>query len=489
MKKKLESVLQDFLLHDVLGAGIIGFISAVIVLFLGGLANELLFPMVIVLVLGLLTLWYWLTRKALRLSTILVNGLVFLVVVMAFTVLMIVTKGNVDSPIFQTLSWIMFPYIILWGLLGLMGGNAFSFLTAVLIAFANLMIPMLFLKYLVKKKQILAFCGAAVILIGINLGFYVQRPQVKYGGHGFDYMNGYSSTDFKDYRVGSKNSKLATLDAPASLRIENEADMPIMDGAEACYPLYAAVAKEVYANIAEIEKGHEDDRDNGKIVQFTNTVVGFKRLILEDVDLFFGARPSGEQQFDAREMGVSLEVTPIGKEAFVFFVEADNPIDDISSDDLRAIYHGDITNWAQLGGKDQEIRAFQRPRNSGSQTMMEYFMGDVTLKEPQTYEVFNAMGGVIKKVAQYADEGGALGYSFRYFVEGLSQEKNVKLLKVDGVAPTLENIRNGSYPLTTSLCLITRKNDPNPYVQQMIDFMLSPQGQELVEKTGYAPLG
>ena len=79
-----------------------------------------------------------------------------------------------------------------------------------------------------------------------------------------------------------------------------------------------------------------------------------------------------------------------------------------------------------------------------------------------------------------------MGYSFRYFLEGLNQEKGVKILSIDGVAPTVENIENGSYPLTVGLCLITRKDDPNPNVQKMIDYILSDDGQSIVRKTGYA---
>ena len=120
--------------------------------------------------------------------------------------------------------------------------------------------------------------------------------------------------------------------------------------------------------------------------------------------------------------------------------------------------------------------------------MMEYFMGDISLREPDTYEIIGGMLDVIQRVAQYANEDGAMGYSFRYFIEGLNQEKGVKLLSIDGVAPTLENIENGSYPLTVALCLITRTEDPKPNVQRMIDFMLSEDGQELVRKTGYAGL-
>ena len=173
---------------------------------------------------------------------------------------------------------------------------------------------------------------------------------------------------------------------------------------------------------------------------------------------------------------------------FVFFVEPDNPVRDLTSDQLRAIYHGDIANWKEVGGKNQKITAFQRPENSGSQAMMAWFMGDVSLKTPETYEYVEAMGGVVQKVSQYANETGALGYSFRYFVEDLRQEDDVRLLAVDGVLPTLENINNGSYPLTVDLCVITRENDPNPYVQKLVDFMLSEDGQELVEKGGYGVL-
>ena len=186
--------------------------------------------------------------------------------------------------------------------------------------------------------------------------------------------------------------------------------------------------------------------------------------------------------------GAKLKITPIGREAFVFFVEPDNPVTDLKADDIRKIYSGEITNWSQLGGKNQMIRAFQRPQNSGSQTMMQYFMGDTPLKEPMTYEVVGAMEGIIRKVAQYNNENGAMGYSFRYFVEDLQQENDVRVLSVDGVAPTLENIENGSYPLTVDLCLITLEDAKNPYVEKMIEYCLSEEGQEIIGKTGYGRL-
>lgn len=237
----------------------------------------------------------------------------------------------------------------------------------------------------VKIRKIVFPAIIVVVCATVSTVLYVNRPTVKYAGHGFDYMHGYSSTDFEDYTVYAVNSKLVELDHEPSYVIENEEDMPVLDGAEACYPLYAAFAKALYKDIDKIELEYLDSDEqyqNGRIVTFTNTIYGFSRLVSSDaekfgrrVDMFFGARPSSDQMEMAKEYGVEIEITSIGKEAFVFFVEEDNPIDNLTSDQLKAIYHGDITNWKELGGKDQEILAFQRPENSGSQTMMKYFMG------------------------------------------------------------------------------------------------------------------
>ena len=451
----------------------------------------------------LLTFFYWLRRNQLDQTVILVNGGIAAALILAMTVLMVAAGGNIEGKLMDTaISWILllFP-----------GGFIFYMhITAEGIKLISLMILILplwafFLSVFLSKrtdilKKAVPFLAGTLCCLGVIAWQYANRPSVRYAGHGFDYMHGYSSTDFSAYMVYSEPSRLVQLEAPASLLIEKEADMPILDGAEACYPLYAAAAKAVYQNIADIEKRYlEQDETsritNGKIVRFTNTVRAFEGLLHDlnadgnyDVDIFFGARPSRKQMEMAKTLKIPLTITPIGREAFVFFVEPDNPVTGLSSEEIRKIYHGDITNWSELGGKTQEIRPFQRPENSGSQAMMEYFMGDVSLKEPLSYEYVDSMFGVLQKVAEYANEGGAMGYSFRYFVEDLNQENNVRLLAVDGVLPTIENIQNGTYPLTVDLCVVSRSEDSRPYVQKMIDFMLSEEGQKMIEKTGYASL-
>ena len=456
---------------------------------------------IFVIAFALLALLYFLLRKLLVPSVIRMNAVITGVSFLVVTILFVAAKGNTEGRLFRD----AMPFLYLFIAPGFFliqlyqEGAAVLALMTPLYALHALLLSILFQKRFASFKKPLSIIAASLLLVlaGISLIFYLNRPAKRYAGHGFKYMHGYSSTDFSDYMVYSDPSKLVRLDHPASLRIEGAETMPKMDGAEACYPVYAAVAKAVYKDIDLIEKQAlregTDIYANGKIVRFTNTVQGFNQLIYSDsgkycVDLFFGARPSKSQLQNAKEEGVDLLITPIGREAFVFFVEPDNPVTNLTSAQIRKIYSGEITNWKEVGGKNQKILPFQRPENSGSQTMMQYFMGDTPLKDPDTYEVIGAMGQVVEQVAQYNNERGAFGYSFRYFVEDLMQENNVRIISVDGVQPTIGNIRNGSYPLTTGLCLITRKDDPNPNVQKMIDFLLSPDGQEIIERTGYAGL-
>ncbi|MBQ1482796.1 MAG: substrate-binding domain-containing protein [Erysipelotrichaceae bacterium] len=359
------------------------------------------------------------------------------------------------------------------------------------------------------KKILLAILILFIVLLSGGWLFFhhMQTQKEKYMGHGFEYMHGYSSTDFTGYHVYD-DEKLFHLDHEASLRINEEENMPVLDGAEACYPLYAAIAKAVYKDIGDIEtdalKQAEASRDqkpavydkekmdvlfnNGKIVTFTNTLQGYERLTNREVDLFFGARPSAHQREMASDKHEQILSMPIGKEAFVFFTEKDNPVDGLSSEQLRAIYHGDIVNWKEVGGKNEKIVAFQRPEDSGSQAMMKWFMGDVSLKEPKTFEYIGGMGDVIKKVAQYHNEKGAIGYTFRYFLTQLQAEQDVKILSIDGIEPSDENIADGSYPATVPLVCAYLVSNEDPYVRQMISFLLSDDGQKIIEGTGYVPL-
>jgi phosphate transport system substrate-binding protein len=280
--------------------------------------------------------------------------------------------------------------------------------------------------------------------------------------------------DLSVYEPFTGSKKLARLEKEASLRLEEE--LPKLDGATALYPLYAAFAEAVYP------EGFYDSYTSS--IRSSTTLRAYDRLIKGEVDIIFAAGPSDSQIKAAKNAGVELEMTPIGREAFVFFVNARNSVSNLSAEEIRKIYAGQLTNWQEVGGKDDEIRPFQRPDGSGSQTTFIKFMGDVPIQQPETDDVASAMGGIISEVADYRNYRNAMGYTFRFYSTEMVRNEKIKLIGIDGVKPTLETIRSGSYPLVSDFYAITAGSE-NPNIDPLLEWILSPEGQKLVEETGF----
>lgn len=284
----------------------------------------------------------------------------------------------------------------------------------------------------------------------------------------------------------------ASLNEPSTLKIAD--NPPRIDGATALYPLYSAFARAVYPEAAD--PWDVDDKDAGGvtsakevdgIVACTNTRGAYSRLIDGAADIIFVAGPSEEQLQMAKDANVELRFTPIGREAFVFFVNAKNPVDALSTKDIQGIYSGKIKNWKELGGKSSGIRAFQRPENSGSQTALIKFMGDIPLMTPPKKDVAGGMGEIVESVSSYRNYDNAIGYSFLFFATEMVNYNKIKLLALNGVAPTRENVANETYPYAAEFYAVTA-GTKNPSAEKFIEWILSDQGQYLVDKTGYTPL-
>ena len=290
------------------------------------------------------------------------------------------------------------------------------------------------------------------------------------------------SFDPYTYAPYAEDTRVCVLDEPSTLTIAE--DPPHMDGATALYPVYSAFARAVYPR-----ELLEDAEARFDLVSCSTTSFAYDAIIDGDVDILFVAGPSKEQEAAAAEAGVTLEYTPIGREAFVFFVHPDNPIEDVTIDQIRGIYSGAVTRWDQLGVSGLGgIRAFQRREGSGSQTALERFvMGDTPLMKPPTQDVLDAMGGMVTVVSSYQNHKNAIGYSFRFYCTELMSDFDIKLLRVNGVEPTLENIENGTYPLASYFYAVTR-SDANAQTRALLDWILGEQGQSLIEQTGYTPL-
>ena len=340
---------------------------------------------------------------------------------------------------------------------------------------AALILPLIFIK---KRKTFLKWwcCGLAVFLVafGINVAIKSYQRSIT--------INTSPNINVREYLPFEENSKIVTLDHPADLQLSE--DLPILDGAAAVFPVYSSFVHATYPDHIKLQQF--DKTDQAGPFRYTNTVNGYYSLAQKEIDIFFGAYPSQDQIQYAAEQGTEFEYTQIGSEAFVFFVHKDNPIDNLTSQQIRAIYSGQITNWNQVGGTNKKIDAYQRNQGSGSQSMLIRFMGDTPLMDPPSELVNDLMSGIIEKVSDYRSSTGSIGFSFRYYVEGIIQNPDIKILRVDGVAPTVENIKNGSYPITTPLYAVTYAGNPNANVPILLDWILSEEGQEIIERTGYA---
>ena len=290
-----------------------------------------------------------------------------------------------------------------------------------------------------------------------------------------------SSLLLSDY-YPNEGGKVATLNDAADVRWEADAELPRLDGATALFPLYAAVVQAAYPwNV------RYDLAENDPLVTCSDTDRACERLIDGSADVIFCAGPSGEQLASAEAAGVELELTPFGAEAFVFIVNADNPLEDITTEQLQGVYSGAIADWSQLGVDGLgEIVAYQRPANSASQTAMEALMGGVELMTPPR-RVMQGTRDILENI-EYRNLPNAIGYSFRFYCTEMVGS-GVRLLSIDGVEPTVENIRSGAYPHVTTLYAVTRKGEANPNVQILLDWLTSDQGQRLVEASGYVGNG
>ena len=335
-----------------------------------------------------------------------------------------------------------------------------------LIVVPSLLLPLIWLKK--RKKFLIIWCICAAVYgtaLGTNFGIIKYNKSIT--------VNTSPNIDIHEYLPFEENSKIVKTDSKTLKLTKN---LPRIDGAAALFPVYSAFVNAVYPNTTKLHDG---------IFEYNNTPDGYRLLAEKETDIFIGVYPSDEQKAYAEENQTTFEYTPIGTEAFVFFVHKDNPITNLTTKQIKDIYSGKITNWKDVGGKNEKIAAFQRNEGSGSQSMLKRFMGDTPITDAPTEMVNDLMAGIIKQVADYKSKTNSIGFSFRYYVEGIIKNPDIKMISIDGAAPTSENIRNGSYPILTPIYAVTYKENQNSNVDKLLEWILSDEGQYIINETGY----
>ncbi|MEN6530279.1 MAG: phosphate ABC transporter substrate-binding protein [Anaerolineaceae bacterium] len=175
----------------------------------------------------------------------------------------------------------------------------------------------------------------------------------------------------------------------------------------------------------------------------------------------------------------NLQVHVIARDGIAVVVHPDNPVSDLSLDQIRDIFSGKIVNWSEVGGADAAITVAAREEGSGTRdAFMEMVMGKDALIVDSA--ILQSSNGAIRTVVSTTPNVIAF-LSFGYL------DESTKAVSIGGAAATEENAASGVYPVVRPLNLLTN-GAPEGLVKAFLDFVLSPEGQKMVREEGYIPV-
>jgi phosphate transport system substrate-binding protein len=340
-----------------------------------------------------------------------------------------------------------------------------------LLAISYLSIMLLIILYRKERtKKIFLLLCVPVVSIGIAAAFIKYNDYVE----SIPVVSEYE-VNLNMYQPFTGCFDTAYPEKEASFKIEEE--LPVLDGATALYPVYAKFVNAVYP------EGDYNFRDSPVLCSKTDKA--YENLFDGKADIIFCAGPSDSQIKWFLDAGIDLELVPIGKEAFVFFVNRRNQVKNLNIENIQGIYSGKIKNWKELGGANIKIRPFQRKKNSGSQTMLENIMGGNKIMKARRENMYEGMIEIISEVARYRNFDNAIGYSFLRFTEDMAGNNEINLLSINGIHPSIQTIQDGSYPFSDNFYAIYNKENKNKNIKPFIDWILSDEGQKIIVSSGY----
>ncbi|MFO7967637.1 MAG: phosphate ABC transporter substrate-binding protein [Archaeoglobaceae archaeon] len=171
-----------------------------------------------------------------------------------------------------------------------------------------------------------------------------------------------------------------------------------------------------------------------------------------------------------------LKVYDIGKDSVAIVVHPSNPVSDLTLEQASKIFSGENTNWNEVGGPNKDIHVVSRETGSGTREVFENYVMDPFDNEINA-KLTKPSNGEIR--ATVSKDEAAIGYLSLGYVD-----KSIKALNIDGVEPTESNVISGDYPIVRTLHLMT-KGEPSQLEQAFLDFVMSEEGQQVVEEQGY----
>ena len=212
---------------------------------------------------------------------------------------------------------------------------------------------------------------------------------------------------------------------------------------------------------------------------------GISALINGSTDICDASRPmkaSERESLKSRYSSLGVEIKS-SKDGLAVYLNDQNPVSDLTLDQLKGIYTGVITNWKDVGGPDAKIVLYGRENNSGTYV----FFRDNVLKGEDYANAMQSMPGTAAVVNAVAKDKFGIGYGGCAYGKGIKFANVKKDAGSQGYQPSAETVKDGTYPLTRYLYMYVRSR-PTGAMKDYIDWILSPAGQDIVVKVGYFPV-
>lgn len=272
------------------------------------------------------------------------------------------------------------------------------------------------------------------------------------------------------------------IDVPKKVSLQLSLDeYPRMDGSTANLPMMA----EIMSRVCDITLEEAEE-----LTSCTKTSNAWSNIANGNADILLVYEAAEDTKAYLDTVGTELEITPLGRDALVFINNEQNPVENLTQQQLIDIYTGNVTNWNEVGGEDLEIIPYQRVATSGSQSLfMKLLMKDIVPMDAPMELRPAEMGMLIDELARYNNEGNALGYSVFYYASYMYQQPGLKMIAVDGVEPSDETIADGSYPLLNEYYLVIRADEPEDSpARQLRNWILTDEGRAAIIEAGYIPM-
>lgn len=258
-----------------------------------------------------------------------------------------------------------------------------------------------------------------------------------------------------------------------------DGDFPVMDSSTARKPL-----------VQNIYRFFCLDTGYGGAEPLCSTTHGaWLNIADKKADIALLAAPTDEEKAYLAERGVEVEMKLYGGDGLVFIGNSACGVTDLTLDQVRAIFRGEITNWSELGGADHAIRVLYRDDQSGSQRLFEkmVFKGeDVPDYEALGFERLDEMNTL---VSACLDDPYAIGYSIMTYLNDVYSNEALLAFSLNGYSATPENVRTGDYPLGTKGYVVIRSDEPeNSPARRLYNWFGSPLSDTFLTSCGITPL-